>query len=78
MPTCTIRLTCRVETTKICNQSTKFRLWWVDGGLEFSQLASGGLDKNIDFYPPNLTRIHPYCLPLIYLTLRKMRFLEEK
>ena len=78
MPTCTIRLTRWVETAKICNQSAKFRLWWVGGGLEFSQLASGGLDRNIGFYLPNPTCIHPYCPLLIYLTLRKMRFLEEK
>jgi len=56
MPT---RPTCRIETTKICNQSTGFRIWWVCGRLEFSQFASGGLDRNIGLYQPNPSRAHP-------------------
>ena len=50
----------RVETAKICNQSDGFRLWWVGGGLEFSQPTSVGLDINISIYPPNSTRAHPF------------------
>ena len=49
MPTYLTRITHWVETAKICNQSAGFRLWWVGGGL----------DRNIDVYPPNLTRAHP-------------------
>ena len=61
MPT---RLTCWVETAKICNQSTEFRLWWVGSGLEFSQPASDRLDRNIGLYSSNPTHAHPYSCPL--------------
>ena len=60
MPTRITRLTHQVEITKICNQSARFRFWWVGGKLEFSQPASSGLDKNIGFYPSNLICAHPY------------------
>ena len=60
MSTRPTHLTHPVETAKIYNQSARFRLWWVSGKFEFFQPASGGLDRNIGFYPPNLTRAHPY------------------
>ena len=50
MPTRPTRLTRQVETTNICNQSTGFKFWWVGSRLEFSQPASGGLDRNIGVY----------------------------
>ena len=50
MPNRPTHLICRVETTNICNQSAGFRLWWVGSRLEFSQPASGGLDRNIGVY----------------------------
>ena len=59
MPTYLTRITHWVETAKICNQSAGFRLWWVGGGLEFFQPASGGLDRNISIYPSNPTHAHP-------------------
>ena len=57
MPT---RLTRQFETAKICNKFAGFRLWWVGGGLEFSQPASGGLDRNVGIYLPNLIYAHTY------------------
>ena len=60
IPTRPTRLTRQVETTNICNQSAEFKLWWVVNGLEFFQLASDGLDRNIGVYPPNPTHAHPY------------------
>ena len=62
MPTRTTCLTYRVETAKICNQSARFRLWWVDGKLEFFQPVSSGLDRNIGFYPhtPLLSKLEQY------------------
>ena len=41
-------------------QSARFRLWWVCGGLKFSQPTSDKLDRNIGLYPSNPTCVHPY------------------
>ena len=57
----------RVETTKICNQSAGFRLWWVGSGLEFSQPASDRLDTKIDAYQPNSTyALHIPTIPTLH------------
>ena len=80
MPTRPTCLTCQVEIAKICNQFVGFRLCWVCGRLEFSQLASGGLDrnissrlhKNIGLYLPNPSHAHPYPPPFymcVYLSM---------
>ena len=69
MPTHLTPLTCQVETAKICNQFVEFRLQRVSGGLEFSQSASGGLDRNINLYPPNLIHAHPYYVQTTLITI---------
>ena len=79
IPTHKTCLTRQVETTKICNKFAKFQLCWVGAGLEFSEPASGKLNRNINFYLPNPTPTHPnllyyfssYCILYLSETIDK-------